>query len=701
MTIFGTYYWRVLAKQNTLSSAWSATREITITPPLPDTPNLIAPADGFITTGRIHEFSWDAVTDITSYQLQISTDNTFVTTLYDLSLTNNTHSQTFGIVGAYYWRVRAKNSNLDGAWSAVRQLTIQPLPAPTLLAPLTPITTPLVPFTWSAVDGATEYQIEISEFSDFNVLKESQTISGTFVQILLTTKLNPYYWRVRATQETIAGVWSDIGSFRLDPFPSPVIISPANGATTTNLVTFSWESILQADGYRIETSTDGVNFSRLTTVYNNYTEYTDDFEQGVYYWRVRAERTPTEGVWSEVRQFTVTNLYSPTLLTPENILSYPPPIPATVTFSWTPVMNATSYQVVISGFGISGQIEYDLTVSDTSLIYTVETPYSYRWRVRALNDYGVGYWTENWYFSVAELPFPTNLVSSRDINGAILYFDWDAVPNATQYEVQLATDNFFNNVTHTITVTDNHYQYAPPLMNNMYWSVRAVNEDGASLWSWKRIYYTMPTLVAPANMTAFSTPSIEFEWDAIDELTSYELEIATDNTFTTITQETIVATTSTVQTIATTDDYYWRVRGVTDEGEGTWSDVRQFSIILPVSQESNEQELFNAMMPNLTSSFQFAIMDAQPGGILTTLQFTDGTVADVMVNLSLDNGLILINLSDMVIQGGGTQAQLETLYQDVPLMMMAVLDDLLPDDYVSIESLTLTDTGINITVTVP
>lgn len=200
-------------------------------------------------------------------------------------------------------------------------------------------------------------------------------------------------------------------------------------------------------------------------------------------------------------------------------------------------------------------------------------------------------------------------------------------------------------------------------------------------------------------MTDVTDPNVTFSWDAVTEATEYELQISTDGIFGTIIHTQTITTTSYNYTLPASDVYYWRVRGVHNGIAGDWSVGGQFTLQLNiVPQEANEQDLFNTMMPNLTDAFQFVIMDARPDGVMTTLQFTDGAVADVMVNLTVDNGLILITLSDIAIQGGGTQAQLDTLYQDIPVMMMATLDDLLPEDYIRIESLTITDVGMSIEV---
>ena len=66
--------------------------------------------------------------------------------------------------GKFYWRVRAINNvGVAGAWSTTRNFVLQQLPAPVLLSPPNPTTTPdtTPTFTWNPVVGAASYQLQI------------------------------------------------------------------------------------------------------------------------------------------------------------------------------------------------------------------------------------------------------------------------------------------------------------------------------------------------------------------------------------------------------------------------------------------------------------------------------------------------------------------------------------------------------------
>jgi hypothetical protein len=93
----------------------------------PPVPVLISPNDGSTGIGVPVSLMWKAANGATSYRLQISTVNTFATTVVDTTGITGTSD----IVGAptlqtgtlYYWRVRATNAAGTTAFSAARRFT--------------------------------------------------------------------------------------------------------------------------------------------------------------------------------------------------------------------------------------------------------------------------------------------------------------------------------------------------------------------------------------------------------------------------------------------------------------------------------------------------------------------------------------------------------------------------------------------------
>lgn len=124
------YYWRVSATNSTGTSAWSAQRSFTTAAPLavPAAPTLRSPAANATNVSRTPALSWNAATRATTYEVQVSTSNTFASIAFGrtgITARNVTVSPQLAAATVYYWRVRGVNSTGPGTWSAVRSFTTQ------------------------------------------------------------------------------------------------------------------------------------------------------------------------------------------------------------------------------------------------------------------------------------------------------------------------------------------------------------------------------------------------------------------------------------------------------------------------------------------------------------------------------------------------------------------------------------------------
>lgn len=191
-------------------------------PPPPGTPSLVSPADGAINVPVSTTFNWGAITDATSYTLQVSTASDFSTLRVN---TSGIASTSFNVTGlssntVYYWRVRAANGGGSSDWSVVRSFTTaEPviLPAPSLNLPANGAVAlgTKVSFSWFAVTGASSYQLQISSNSGFATTVVNRTgLTGTSVIISSLKRGVTYYWRVRAVDASgTPSTWSVVRSF--------------------------------------------------------------------------------------------------------------------------------------------------------------------------------------------------------------------------------------------------------------------------------------------------------------------------------------------------------------------------------------------------------------------------------------------------------------------------------------------------------
>jgi len=125
------YWWRVKAKNNVGWGAFSSYFKFTtIVLPPPTAPTLISPPNNATGIGLTPTMIWSTVATATSYQLQVSNDPNFATTVLDS--VNNTDTLTIPagrlVNGTtYYWRARGINVGGNGPLSSIFVFTVSPV----------------------------------------------------------------------------------------------------------------------------------------------------------------------------------------------------------------------------------------------------------------------------------------------------------------------------------------------------------------------------------------------------------------------------------------------------------------------------------------------------------------------------------------------------------------------------------------------
>jgi hypothetical protein len=187
----------------------------------PPVPTLVSPSSrttGISTTATLR---WHASGGATSYQLQLSTDSTFLTTSVDRSGISDTSTYVSGLLNdtTYYWRVRASNTGGTSAYSAVWSFrtVAAALTTPTHVFPpnrATGISTNPT-LRWNAFAGATSYRLQVGRDSAFSaVIVDQSAISDTFYQVGGLLDSTMYYWHVNATYTGGTTAFSPPWSFR-------------------------------------------------------------------------------------------------------------------------------------------------------------------------------------------------------------------------------------------------------------------------------------------------------------------------------------------------------------------------------------------------------------------------------------------------------------------------------------------------------
>ncbi|MDX2116517.1 MAG: S8 family serine peptidase [Planctomycetota bacterium] len=285
-------------------------------------------------------------------------------------------------------------------------------------------------FTWQQSLGATSYQIQVDDNSDF-ASPAISTAAGAGVYEHTGTPLAPatgYFWRVTATNSfgsristPAAGMFTTIS---VAP-QSFALLAPSDGASGVPLTpSFSWQAAPLAESYvfmldnNADFSSPLVNTPTLSTTFS-VSAPLPSFT--TFYWKVLAQN-PIGSTPSPTGSFT-TLLAPPagfSLLAPADGAFVPTRRP---TFTWAPSDGATSYQIIIDNdLSLQTPVVSESGLAGTSFVppaNVLADQTRYYWRVIGTNAAGsVESAPATATFAVIVPPCPGDANSDGEINFA-------------------------------------------------------------------------------------------------------------------------------------------------------------------------------------------------------------------------------------------------------------------------------------------
>jgi len=364
---------------------------------------------------------------------------------------------------------------------------------------------------------------------------------------------------------------------------TPTGLTPS-GSTITGNPVLQWNRVTGATSYRVDLSNQDDFLSGVvsyTTVNRRLVPpaHLKSTPSGEIFWRVRAINSSGSGLPLSASFFR-NALAGPTLVSPTDgqPLQQPgnPPV-----LSWKTIPGATSYTIQVDtddSFVAPFTIDNKTTSTTSYLIPTPLIAQAYHWRVKATLSTGVETtWSEVRVFEPSGLtpPVLAGPTDNADTQVVDVVLDWNPVPGATKYALQISTDeNFLSGVTTVSDIVGTRYSPATTLGNDQYWwRVRPYDAGGnfldwsaVSIWTFQRHWPDQPVLTYPVNEEVVQDP-VFFQWQAVPHASSYTIEMHTASDFepaTSIIRCTTVHTTF-VPTIGSTcwpgaaKSYYWRV----------------------------------------------------------------------------------------------------------------------------------------------
>jgi hypothetical protein len=374
------------------------------------------------------------------------------------------------------------------------------------------------------IPAAAYYRIQVASNGNF-VTPEIDRTRITLSEFTPAAPLEPgqvYFWHVQAYNSYgEASDWSDVRSFRVLP-ASPSLSTPADRSSLQSLrPNLTWSEVDGATFYTIQISKSN-SFAQLemadTVFSSSFTPKKDLLSSSTYYWRVRAESPAGPSVWSQGRSFTTPNPPgTPSLISPKNDTIASGLQPA---FSWSKASTPRGttfdhYQIQIAANSSFAAPVVDVNVSGIDNTRyspaTALTSYTkYFWRVRAVNTTGdVSSWSTVLFFQTPptrSLPWRigTFSTSGKYINWESRYTldetlpaplaaegrtfpDWNDVPNATGYIIQVSNEPTFSAgpFVASATTVESSYKFTRTLTpgTTVYWRVLAIGGGSVSNWS--------------------------------------------------------------------------------------------------------------------------------------------------------------------------------------------------------------------------
>ena len=485
------YYWRVKAYNDNCESNWSYPYTfVTII----GTPTLLSPLDFQKDQPLKGVLRWSAVKSADKYNLQISTDSTFKTTVLNKNIANYNFYNYSDLQynTKYFWRVQAGSYGKYGNWSDTSSFSTYIGKVALKLPANNDIGIEVKgQLEWNLLPVAKSYRIQVCRDTlfDINIYDTDNIKTSTFNYSDLE-KSTQYFWRVVATDNSANSEWSDIWRF-WTIFPEPVLDLPENKSANNSIIgQLTWKPVPTASTYKVQLSSDAdfVNVILTQETYNPTIKYTGlDFEKE-YFWRVKAANGKLESDWSEVFSFTTQSkdlLVSPIITYPKNEEFK---IPVNLDILWNDAFGAVSYDIMIATDPAFKNIiktaddiignKYQATDLDYNLFYYL--------KIRAKNTKMTSTWSKAIRFTTwlktPKVIYPLD----ADTNNVIKQiFKWESSPDAKFYHLQVAKDPEFDDL---VIEKDNleatEFDFTDLLEGvYYYWRVSAENNLNASDWT--------------------------------------------------------------------------------------------------------------------------------------------------------------------------------------------------------------------------
>src|SRR5690606_2299147 len=446
--------------------------------------------------------------------------------------------------------------------------------------------------------------------------------------------------------------------------PPPPVASSATNVTTTSFVA-NWNASTGSTSYTLEVSlTD--NFDSIIRTYSGLTTLSravTGLSPGTsYYYRVRAYINSNASP-NSLRITARTVPVPPTSLSTSSITQ------TSFRANWSASNGAYHYILDVSADDFTTNVQgYDgLWVNGTSIIVTgLNGNTQYKWRVRTMNS---GY-VESAYSdtqSLITLP-PTlsvpTIIGFNNTTANSFVVNWASVEYANAYRLDVSTGNTFSTyvgVYNNLLVGGTSYLVENLSPNTIYY-VRVRSTDFSRI-SNNSITASKLTVCAPPVATIASnvtSQSFTANWDIVAGATSYQIDMATNETFSPVltTINNIGTNAYTFTGLTERTKYFYRVRAVNPSGVSLNSNT-----ILAVNYDHNYVKSIDFQVPGKKTIYSAEGLLPNEGAI--RYQYYDGLGRPVQTVLKQGSPQLKDIITPVAYDGYGRESKKYLPYVDM------------------------------------
>jgi len=292
----------------------------------------------------------------------------------------------------------------------------QGVPGPVLLAPSNGALHLVRPvqLSWASYAGATSYQLQVATSAGFGSLAFDGTGTDTTQSLADLAAFTTYFWRVMATTPGGDTPWSSVWSFATKDTVAIRLESFEATSQPEGTVLVEWTTTAETDNKAFEVQRSDVDTLDYQTLSGSYRDgqgtstgthsytFTDSAAyDGAAYYRLRQISLDDSQVFYGGMRVEPIPLSMPVLSQPANGATQVPRDPV---LSWSRTPGALGYGIQLATDGSFSQIilEDSLLTDTTRSVAGLEYLTAHSWRVRALNLFGTGPWSETWSFTTLE-----------------------------------------------------------------------------------------------------------------------------------------------------------------------------------------------------------------------------------------------------------------------------------------------------------